>query len=167
MTDSAAVSDPRTPAQLHAHYTIERELADKLRSASRQERRHLYSAVYDELYRRVPTHPLLTRKLSHAQVQDAVNQQIAFLGRFIHDTTTFLEIGAGDCALSIALAPMCRQVYAIDVSDEITKAAAEPANFQLILSDGCSIPVAPASVNVAYSNQLMEHLHPSDALEQL
>ena len=30
-----------------------------------------------------------------------------------------------------------------------------------------SVPLAGESVNVAYSNQLMEHLHPDDAVEQL
>jgi predicted SAM-dependent methyltransferase len=36
-----------------------------------------------------------------------------------------------------------------------------------VLSDGVSVPVPPGSVNVAYSYQLMEHLHPEDAFEQL
>ncbi len=37
----------------------------------------------------------------------------------------------------------------------------------MILSDGTSIPVPPGSIDVAYSNQLMEHLHPDDARAQL
>ncbi|MGZ8941562.1 MAG: hypothetical protein ACXW00_02180 [Methylobacter sp.] len=55
----------------------------------------------------------------------------------------------------------------MDISNEITKHSIIPDNFQLILSDGCSVPVPPNSVNVGYSNQLMEHLHPDDAFEQL
>lgn len=62
---------------------------------------------------------------------------------------------------------MVKQIYAIDVSDELTKGPEFPSNFRLILSDGCSIPLPPDSVDVAYSNQLMEHLHPDDAIEQL
>ena len=42
-----------------------------------------------------------------------------------------------------------------------------PENFSFVLSDGSSIPIPAESVDVAYSNQLMEHLHPNDALEQL
>jgi SAM-dependent methyltransferase len=79
----------------------------------------------------------------------------------------FLEVGAGDCALSFAVAAFVKQVYAVDVSAEITRAASVPANFKLILSDGCSIDVPEGSVHLAYSNQLMEHLHPDDAFEQL
>ena len=54
-------------------------------------------------------------------------------------------------------------VYAVEVSEEITGNLAFPRNVRLLLSDGTSIPVPDASVAVAYSNQLMEHLHPDDA----
>ena len=37
----------------------------------------------------------------------------------------------------------------------------------VVLSDGVSVEVPAASVTLAYSNQLMEHLHPDDALVQL
>jgi SAM-dependent methyltransferase len=60
-----------------------------------------------------------------------------------------------------------KHVYAVDVSDEITKSLTRPPNFQLVLSDGIRVPVPSGSVDVAYSNQLMEHLHPDDAVEQL
>jgi SAM-dependent methyltransferase len=42
-----------------------------------------------------------------------------------------------------------------------------PPNFELIISDGTSIPAPPESVDFAFSDQLMEHLHPDDALDQL
>ena len=52
----------RTPEQLHKDYLVERELADRLRRATRSERQQLYSTVYDELFRQIPDHPQLTRK---------------------------------------------------------------------------------------------------------
>ena len=36
-----------------------------------------------------------------------------------------------------------------------------------MLSDGCTVPVPADSVTLAYSFQVMEHIHPDDALEQL
>jgi hypothetical protein len=54
----------RTIEHLREDYEVERELADRLRNASRQDRRHLYSFVYDELSGRMPRHPQLTRKSS-------------------------------------------------------------------------------------------------------
>lgn len=157
----------RTTEQIREHYEIAKELAGKLRMASKDERRLLYSILYDELYRRVPHHPLLTRKASPAETARLVRAQTKFLQRFINRNTVFLEVGPGDCSLSFELAKTVKEVYAVDVSDEITRRLSQPSNFHLILSDGTSIPVPPNSMDVVYSNQLMEHLHPEDALEQL
>ncbi|PYP71947.1 MAG: class I SAM-dependent methyltransferase [Gemmatimonadetes bacterium] len=166
MTPEPAAGE-RTAQQLREQYEIEKQLADRLRTAPRQERRHLYASAYDELYQRVPHHPQLTQKSCPHETAKAVASQMRFLGRFLNKDTIFLEIGAGDCALSFEVAGFVKSVYAVDVSEEITRNARPPLNFRLILSDGCSIPLPRASVNVCYSNQLMEHLHPDDALEQL
>lgn len=157
----------RTPDQLWEHYQVEKQLAAKLRNASKTERRRLYSEAYDELFRRVPHHLQLARKMSAAERSKSVQAQLGLLRRFLSPDTCFLEIGAGDCALSLHLAERVRQVYALDVSETISKESRVPNNFRLILSDGVSVPVPPGSVTVAYSNQLMEHLHPEDAAEQL
>lgn len=159
--------DRRTPEQIRDHYDIERELADRLRRASKVERRELYASLYDELFRRVPHHSQLTRKSSPEQAARAAARQMRFLRRFLRKDATFLEIGPGDCALTFRVAESGRLVYAVDVSEEITRNPDLPGNVRLILSDGTSIPVPPDSVAVAYSNQLMEHLHPDDAVEQL
>jgi SAM-dependent methyltransferase len=159
--------ETRPPALLRQHYEVERELADRLRSATREQRRWMYGSVYDELYQRVPHHPQLTRKSSPELTQQGLGPQLRILRPYLRPETTVLEIGPGDCALSMALAPQVRQVYGLDVSEEITRRVALPSNFKLILSDGASVPVPPDSVDVAYSNQLMEHLHPDDAMEQL
>lgn len=158
---------PRTQALLRQHYEVERELADRLRLATREQRRSLYRSVYDELYQRVPHHPQLTRKSSAELTHKVLAPQLRLLRPYLRPETTLLEIGPGDCALSIALAQQVRQVYGVDVSEEITHHVSLPSNFKLILSDGTSVPVPPESVDVAYSNQLMEHLHPDDAVEQL
>jgi SAM-dependent methyltransferase len=157
----------RTREQLRRHYEVERELADRLRAAPAEERKRLYSSVYDELFRRVPDHPQLTWKADAAERAQTVEAQLAVLDRFLSPDTAFLEIGAGDCALSLAASERVRRVYALDVSAEITRDLETPENFELILSDGTSVPVAEGSVEVAYSNQLMEHLHPDDAKQQL
>jgi hypothetical protein len=54
----------RDPALLRQHYEVERELAVRLRSATREQRRSLYGSLYNELYQRVPQHPQLRRKSS-------------------------------------------------------------------------------------------------------
>src|SRR5690349_5770324 len=157
----------RPPALLRQHYEVERELADRLRNATREQRRSLYGPVYDELYQRVPHHPQLTRKTSAELTGQALAPQLRILRRYLRPETVLLEIGPGDCALSVVLAERVKQVYGLDVSEKITQRVSLPPNFKLILSDGTSVPLPPDSVDVAFSNQLMEHLHPDDALEQL
>jgi SAM-dependent methyltransferase len=152
---------------LEEHYRVERELADRLRHATREQRSSLYATLYDELFRRLPAHPQLTSKQDPSARAADVASQMAVLRRFLTPRTTLLEIGAGDCALSIAAAPHVRKAIALDVSVNITGGVAAPENFSLLLSDGRGIPVPGGTIDVAYSNQLMEHLHPEDARDQL
>ena len=78
-----------------------------------------------------------------------------------------MEIGPGDCSLALEIATSARHVYAVDVSAEITKGLSIPANFELIICSGADFTVPPATVDVAYSNQLLEHLHPEDAIDHI
>jgi SAM-dependent methyltransferase len=110
---------------------------------------------------------MLTTKQSPQLTQQTVNRKLKFINRFLPQVESFLEVGPGDCALSLKMAEIVKQVYAVDVSEEITKDIVEPNNFQLIISDGSSIPVPSNTIDLAYSNQLMEHLHPNDAYNQL
>jgi SAM-dependent methyltransferase len=162
-----ASGDPRSLAQRRAHYEVEKELAGRLRRATGEERRHLYSAVYRELFERVPDHPMLTRVADPVATAQAVHAQMRLLGRFLSPQSTFLELGPGDCTLSFEVASHVRQVCAVDVSKEIAITRTVPDNFTLIVSDGCSIPLRDNVIAIAYSNQVMEHLHPDDALAQL
>ena len=165
----AAISknESRSFERIREHYLIERELADRLRAAGKDERRELYSKVYDELFRRVPDHPQLTAKVDLKTRDAEVSARLSLLRPYLHSQATYLELGPGDCRLAIAVARHARRVYAIDVSSEISAGVALPENVELAISDGRSVPVANASVDVAYSDQLMEHLHPDDAAEQL
>jgi SAM-dependent methyltransferase len=157
----------RTLDQIREHYEIEKQLAHRLRNSTSEERQTLYTSLYDELFRRVHDHPQLTIKSSPEESARKVAYEVGHLRPFLTREATFLEIGPGDCALSFEVAKMVKTIYAIDVSEEITKNLSYPPNFKLILSDGASIPVPVGRVDVAYSNQLMEHLHPDDALKQL
>jgi len=157
----------RSQEQVVEHYQIEKALAQKLRQASREERRGLYTEVYDELLKRVRHHPLLHARRTAEDVKRTVDEQLARLEPYIGPDTVFLEVGAGGCQLSLALTSRVKRVIAVDVSNEITAHVKPPPNFELVISNGTNIPVAPGSIDVAFSNQLMEHLHPDDAAEQL
>jgi SAM-dependent methyltransferase len=162
-----AHTQQRTPAQLKEHYDIEKELADRLRNATKEERRSLYNVVYDERCRRIPHHPLVTQAGDPQARARAVVPQMRLLRSFVKAETIFMEVGPGDCALAMEVARWVKKVYAVDVSEELAKGPARPKNFEFCLSDGISISVARNSINIAYSNQVMEHLHPEDAHTQL
>jgi SAM-dependent methyltransferase len=162
----ARVGDDRTIERLAVHYQVEKELSDRLRGANREQRRSLYPLVYDELFQRVLDHPQLKHKSAGHSRSEVRNLQ-KLLRPYLSPHQTFLEIGTGDCALASEIAPLVAKVYAVDVSAAIVDNAKLPPNVELLLSDGCTVPCPKNDVDVAFSNQVMEHLHPEDALFQL
>lgn len=155
----------RSPERRAAHYAIESKLAASLLAAPQEQRQRLYCDVYDELFRRVEDHPQL--QIDPARRRREASDKLRFVRRFIDADSCLLEIGAGDCVFSRLAASEVRRVVALDVSEVITAAGAGVENLDVVLSDGTSIPVPDASIDVAYSDQLMEHLHPDDVRAQL
>lgn len=161
--------DDRTAERIFIHYREEREIAARLRAAQTfEERQRISATMYDELFRRVPDHPRLgKRDAAEASLHQAkgVEWDLVFLREYLKPGCTFLEIGAGDCALSKRVAENASAVYAVELCDQTSGKL--PSNLRVIISDGRSIPVAAGTVDVAFSDQLMEHLHPEDAAVQL
>lgn len=159
--------DNRSFEQIEQQYAIEKDLASKLRNSKKEDRQYLYNHLYDQLFQKVSDHPQINRKNDPQASAKEVTQKMRLLQNFLDPGSIFLEIGPGDCQLALTVAKKVKKVYAVDVSQEIVENTDLPANFALIVSDGCTVPVAPNSVTIAYSNQLIEHLHPDDAIEQL
>ena len=158
------MKDTRSLEELQKHYELEKRLAVRLRVAPRGERLQLYRELYDELYRAVPFLKTDPKTVDEARLGAVMR----LLGPFLKHDATVLEIGAGNLVLARAMAPHVNTVIALDVSKEFAMAlGAVPANVTFVLSDGLSVPVEPESVDLVYSDQLMEHLHPDDAFEQL
>jgi SAM-dependent methyltransferase len=157
--------DNRTRAELEKHYLIEKELAERLRNAGKEARKELYASLYAELFEKIPYFDQI--KSDRESRAAKVKNQVKFLSRFIAPGKIFMELGAGDCALSLALCRHFRKVYAVDVSPQISPNEQIPPNFTFVLTDGTKIGLPTESVDIAFSNQLMEHLHPDDAYEQL
>lgn len=156
-------SAPEAVMQIKEHYILEKKLANQLREANKEERKKLYNTVYDELYSKVSY--LLPQQREYSARQ--LPRTLRMLQRFLKPSITFLEIGPGNCLVSFAVAKRVNFVYAVDVSEEVTHNAHQPKNFKLVISDGSNIPVPNGTIDFAYSDQLMEHLHPEDALVQL
>ena len=157
----------RTPERLRAHYLVERRIADRVRAArTPEERQAIFATMYDELFAQVPDHPRIAAKdaASGSRSRD-LGWSMAQLRPYLFDGCTFLEVGAGDCALAARVADRAGRVYAVDISDQVQGEL--PGNVAQVITDGRTIDVPPGTVDVAFSDQLMEHLHPDDAIAQL
>src|SRR5688572_26628448 len=133
----------RSRDRLLAHYRVERRLADRLRRAPDAEaRRRIFSTMYDDLFRAVPDHPRLrAQDEALAERERDIDWDLAQLRPYLESGCTFLEVGAGDCALAARVAEGAKVVYAVDISDHT--AGPLPPNVKLVVSDGTSIPVPP------------------------
>jgi ubiquinone/menaquinone biosynthesis C-methylase UbiE len=160
----------RTPDRIIAHYALERTVADELRNSTRAERdAGLYQSAYDRLLNGLPDHP---RKTLHsgdraARMQKYVERQAAMLAREVSADDVFMELGGGDCRVALLVAPRVAKSIVVDVSDALAPETVTATNFEFVKSFGIEIPLPSESVTFIYSNQLMEHLHPEDAMEQL
>jgi SAM-dependent methyltransferase len=153
----------QSPEQLRQHFEIERALAARLRGATdKAERRALYGEVYRERSELIPHHPLVAQAGDAAAREIAVAPQVRLLSRFVAPDSSFCELGAGDGAVARALGPRVRSAVAFDVTDALALPDDESAHFSFRVFDGFELPLPPDSIDVAYSNDVVEHLHPDD-----
>jgi SAM-dependent methyltransferase len=152
----------QTDKHTHEQCVFETEIAARLRHAGRTERMRLYSEIYDAYFEAFPE----VLSPAHGNPDNSVGYELAFAKRFVSSDAIVVEVGPGHCEFAIALAPYCKCIYAVDVSD-LSPAEPRPANFNHVLTNGIQIPLPDDSVDIVISNQLMEHLHPDDAADQL
>jgi SAM-dependent methyltransferase len=150
-----------------AQYEYERAAAQRLLNASREERRKLYGEVYDNLFKQFPTHPELTQQNSPKRRVE-LKRRLDVIKRLLSPQTKFAEIGAGDCEFAKMVASQVEVAYALEVSfEKVLQEEANGGNLALVPFDGLEIPLPNDSIDVAYSHQVLEHLHPEDAIEHL
>jgi SAM-dependent methyltransferase len=159
----AQSGEPRADERLRAHYDLETELAARLMRAPRAHRAEVYGQVYGELFANLADHPQHTKRQG---ASDRLDTEFRRVAAFLDPRLTFLEIGCGDGALSIRAAGHAGESLGMDVTDALIPKTL-PGNFHFVRTDGVTIPLDDGAVGFAYSNQLMEHLHPDDAAGQL
>jgi SAM-dependent methyltransferase len=142
---------------------VEKAIADRLRqTASREERARIYRTMYDELFAAVPDHARLTRAIDPVRTAARIRGRFAMVRDFLRADARVLDIGAGDCTFSAAIAAHVRAVYALEISDGSVAVDSLPPNMAIVLYDGFYFPFADASLTLAFSDQLVEHLHVDD-----
>ena len=153
----------RTFTQIKNHYLVEKALAEKLKTSSRSERKFIYETMYDELFERVPDHPRLSRRDSEVQTARATRSKYNLVKQLLSTSSVFMEFAAGDCQFSKHVAAHVNEVLAIDISDQRSVDFDTPVNMSHVVYDGFDLSFLPSSsVDVGFSDQLLEHFHPED-----
>lgn len=153
----------RTLEQLKNHYLVEKAIAQKLMRSTRDERKKIYATMYDELFARVPDHPRLSRRADSGATSTENGVKLDLVGRFLDKSKVFLEYAPGDCRFAIDVATRVKHAYGLDISDQRRPGEQTPDNFELVIYDGYQLDAIPdGSVDVIFSDQLIEHFHPDD-----
>jgi SAM-dependent methyltransferase len=82
-------------------------------------------------------------------------RELRALRRHLDLNATYLEIGAGDCALARRVAGYADRVYAVDTSEDMMGRLGGPPNLVRLAHDGVRIPLPGESVDVAFSRELV------------
>jgi len=153
----------RSYEQILNQYLVEREIANRLRASTPDERRELYATMYEELFRRVPDHQRILDRDTPERSGKKTKTKLKFLRNFLTAADTFAEFAPGDCRLAFAVTRKASKVYGIDISDQRAAGDENPQNFELILYDGYELKeLADGSVDIFFSDQMIEHLHPDE-----
>jgi SAM-dependent methyltransferase len=160
--DNASKYGGRTFQQVREHYEAEKEIADRLKTSKREERTAIFRTMYDELFTKVPHHPRLTRRNDPRLIDLANRSKMRLLDGHIDQSTVFLEFGPGDCRFAFEVCKIVKKVYAVDISNQIGDLKTIPENFELVIYDGYDLDRPTDSVDIIFSDDVIEHLHPAD-----
>lgn len=152
----------RSQESLRHHFEVERELAEKLRNSRREDRPVLVPRLYAELYQRVPDHPRSDRARNPEAAAIAVRGQTRLLAPYLAQKKTFVEFGAGSGALCGEIARQGHNVTAVEVCEQGEVRPEERDGVRWVYHDGLSIPLPDAAFDLAFSYQVLEHVHPDD-----
>lgn len=156
----------RDKESLYRHYIVEKQIATRLKQSSREERIQIYKTMYNELFLKIPDHPRLQQKASEELTQYYNLNKISLVRRFVDPMSTFLEFAPGDCAFSYFVCDYFQRVVSVDISDQRgVLQDVQPNNLEFIEYDGFTLPgVKDESIDVVFSDQLLEHLHQDDVV---
>ena len=162
---SSEPNDDLVQERRRIHYELEVRLADRLRTAPASDRPRVYGEVYDELFSTILDHSQLV--VDPARRELVAKDRLKLVKRFCDRNAALLEIGAGDCEFSLAACREVGRVVAVDVSAEILNFDATHENLEVYVTDGTTFPLEDDSIDVVFSDQLIEHLHPEDVATQM
>jgi cyclopropane fatty-acyl-phospholipid synthase-like methyltransferase len=154
--------EDRTLEQIKNHYEVEKAIARRVKNSTREERAALYPHIYEEIFEKVPDHPRLKARENAAENDARREAKLRLVKKYLKKSGAYAEFGPGDCRFASAVTPFVEHVYALDISDQRSQAFKTAENFSLILYDGYRLDLKDGSIDVVFSDQLIEHLLPED-----
>lgn len=153
--------DQLTPDQKRRkHYELEKALAERIKAAPASDRARIAGEAMDTVFREIPWHPMLT--LPADEYRKRLARKIAAFSPWIPSGKDLLDIGCGKGEMTAAFAGRSKTCTGIDVSAEILKGAPRIPNVTYIVMDAVTLDLPDDSFDIAFSSQLIEHLHPDD-----
>jgi SAM-dependent methyltransferase len=93
----------------------------------------------------------------------ANNDKLSLLSRFLDKSDVFVEFAPGDCRFAAEVVKHVKYGCGVDISDQRNPADKFPENFKLIVYDGYNLDeIESNSIDIVFSDQLIEHIHPDD-----
>ncbi len=147
--------------QNRIHYELEKELTAQIMNAEVEDRACVTLQAYDTLFKKITWH---SGHLETEESRKANRQKYAPFIRMIGQNKVVVEIGCGNGDQIRAIAPHNLQCYGVDISEVILEQQTHmPDNVKLLISDASNLSeFEDSSVDVVFSNQLIEHLYPTD-----
>lgn len=120
-----------------------------------------YDRIYDDIRRTMPAGPG-GKKFSFGFVPDFIeNRKDLFQDR------TVIDIGCGPGESTELISRYASFVYGLEYSsfilEEAKKEYRQIENIEFLAIEGIRLPFGDGSIDLAYSNDVVEHLHPDDA----
>ena len=149
-------------------YCVEKRLASQIIASPSVERpsviRHAYEYYYGTVF------PYFRGKsyaeyLKQSHSASDVENRLLLLGRWLGPGCSLLEIGPGGCEILREVGRRGGQAVGLDVA--IYDEATSGGGFRHILFDGVRVPASAGVFDIVYSNQVLEHVHPEDAMGQI
>jgi len=94
------------------------------------------------------------------------------LGRFIEPTDNVVDLGCGIGRVTLYVAPLCREIWAVDVSETMLRFGrerlADLPNVRFLLGRGTALPeLETGSIDFAYSLLTLQHVEREHAFKLL
>jgi SAM-dependent methyltransferase/pyruvate-formate lyase-activating enzyme len=134
-------------------FESERRWAQQLLEADAATRARLYSEINDQYYR-----------LAGVPAETDTGLQLQLLEPYVDPDTVLVEIGAGSGGLATLLAPRVARYIAVEASAEVVRGRKLPDNVELVIDPSLTLDEPDASIDLAYSCHVVEHLHRDDAV---